>query len=273
MGRLINRQPSRRKVGFLVALPFALTLIAYMVASEARLALNADDKLLPSFATIAQAVVRMAFTPDARTGSYLLWLDTSASLMRLSSGVLIAALIGGVVGILQGLIPYVNKTLQDYVAVLSMIPPLAILPILFISFGLGETAKIVLIVVGVLPFIIRDLAMRVEELPREQIIKAQTLGADTWGIILRVVTPQIIPRLLDSVRLQLCSAWLFLISAEAIAAESGLGYRIFLMRRYLAMDVILFYVAWITLLAFILDFLLRALNRAAFPWLKYGQAA
>ena len=61
------------------------------------------------------------------------------------------------------------------------------------------------------------------------------------------------PRLIDSVRLSLGAAWLYLIAAEAIAAESGLGYRIFLMRRYLAMDVILPYVAWITLLAFLLD--------------------
>ena len=59
-------------------------------------------------------------------------------------------------------------------------------------------------------------------------------------------------------RLGLGPAWIFLISAEAIASTGGLGYRIFLVRRYLAMDVILPYVAWITLLAF-------ALDRAAAP--------
>ena len=87
-------------------------------------------------------------------------------------------------------------------------------------------------------------------MPREQIVKAQTLGASTWQIAIRVVLPQIMPRLIDAVRLSLGPAWLFLISAEAIAADVGLGYRIFLVRRYLAMDVILPYVAWITLLAF-----------------------
>ena len=74
-----------------------------------------------------------------------------------------------------------------------------------------------------------------------------------------------LPRLLDSVRLQLGPAWLFLISAEAIAAEQGLGYRIFLVRRYLAMDVILPYVAWITFLAFLVDFVLQRLNRRCLP--------
>ncbi|MBC7101824.1 MAG: ABC transporter permease, partial [Parvibaculum sp.] len=60
------------------------------------------------------------------------------------------------------------------------------------------------------------------------------------------------------------------IAAEAIASDSGLGYRIFLMRRYLAMDVILPYVAWITLLAFTLDLALRLFQRIAFRWMYRG---
>jgi NitT/TauT family transport system permease protein len=144
---------------------------------------------------------------------------------------------------------------------------MAVLPILFIVLGLGEVSKVALIVLGIAPFLMRDLQLRVEELPTEQLVKAQTLGGSSWQIVTRVIVPQMLPRLADGVRLSLCSAWLFLISAEAIAAEEGLGYRIFLVRRYLAMDVILPYVAWITLLAFVFDMALRALNRRCFPWL------
>ena len=61
-----------------------------------------------------------------------------------------------------------------------------------------------------------------------------------------------------------------LIAAEAIASTEGLGYRIFLVRRYLAMDVILPYVAWITVLAFSMDWLLRRLRTKAFAWAKAG---
>jgi NitT/TauT family transport system permease protein len=112
--------------------------------------------------------------------------------------------------------------------------------------------------------------MRTAELPREQIIKAQTLGSSTWQLVLRVVLPQMWPRLVDALRLTLGSAWLFLIAAEAIASTEGLGYRIFLVRRYLAMDVILPYVAWITLLAFTMDWLLRLLRAKAFAWAEAG---
>ena len=85
-------------------------------------------------------------------------------------------------------------------------------------------------------------------------------------MIFRVVLPQVWPRLLIAMRLGLAPAWIFLISAEAIASTGGLGYRIFLVRRYLAMDVILPYVAWITLLAFVLDRSLQLLSRRLFRW-------
>jgi NitT/TauT family transport system permease protein len=125
---------------------------------------------------------------------------------------------------------------------------------------------VVLIVIGVAPFLIRDQALAVASLPREQMIKAQTLGASTWHVAIRVVLPQIMPRLIESVRLSLGPAFLFLISAEAIASDVGLGYRIFLVRRYLAMDVIIPYVAWITLLSFMIDRALERMAHRAFPW-------
>ncbi|MDO8420925.1 MAG: ABC transporter permease subunit [Parvibaculum sp.] len=272
MRRLINQYPSVLNRLLLAVLPFALVFLAYAVASEARLADNPADKLLPAWATIQAAIIRMGFVPDMRTGDFLLYVDTMASLERLAIGVAFATVIGGIIGILQGLIPYVRAMMVNFTSVVSMIPPLAILPILFITFGLGELSKVVLITFGILPYIVRDLAQRTEEIPHEQIIKAQTLGASTWQIILRVVLPQMLPRLIDSVRLSLGSAWLYLIAAEAIAAENGLGYRIFLMRRYLAMDVILPYVFWITFLAFTLDFILRFTQRSLFRWMYRGQA-
>ena len=132
-------------------------------------------------------------------------------------------------------------------AVLSMIPPLAILPILFIVFGLDELSKVMLIVIGITPVLARDLEQRAREIPAELLVKAQTLGANSWTAVLRVILPQLLARLLLSLRLMLGAAWLFLISSEAISATAGLGYRIFLVRRYMSMDVILPYVAWITL--------------------------
>tara|TARA_R110000787_G_scaffold15088_8_gene46451 strand:+ start:4242 stop:5078 length:837 start_codon:yes stop_codon:yes gene_type:complete len=246
--------------------PLLLLLIAYIWGSDLRLADNPNDKLMPEFGAFADAMQRLAFEPSKRSGDYLFWNDTLASLKRLGLGVGISALIGLVIGMIGGLLPYPRASLTPLVTIVSLIPPMAILPILFIIFGLGELSKVVLIALGITPLLIRDLQSRVLEIPQEILVKAQTLGASTWQIALRVVLPQILPRLLEAVRLTLGTAWLFLIAAEAIAATEGLGYRIFLVRRYLSMDVILPYVAWITLLAYVTDWSLRSLSRLLFPW-------
>jgi NitT/TauT family transport system permease protein len=266
MKRIINLRPRRGAALLLGLLPFLAVLVLYALASDARLEANPNDKLLPSFQTLGATIHRLATEPSKRTGEIELWKDTGASLWRLALGVGISALIGLTFGVLLGALPYLRAGLAPFVASLSLIPPLALLPILFIVFGLGEVSKVVLIVFGIAPFIVRDLQQRVQELPREQLIKALTLAGNTWQIMLRVILPQVLPRLIDSVRLSLGAAWLFLIAAEAIASTEGLGYRIFLVRRYLAMDVILPYVAWITLLAYLTDLGLKQISRLLFPW-------
>lgn len=271
--RLINVVPRRGTALAFAALPFVAVAVVYGVSSALRLAENPNDKLLPALSSMAKALRGLALEADSRTGVYVFWADTGASLDRLLIALAIATAAALVIGLVMGLLPLAGSLLGPFVSVVSMAPPLALLPILFIVMGLGEGSKIALIVIGTLPFLIRDLALRVKEMPKEQVLKAQTLGASTWQIAIRVVLPQMLPRLIDAVRLSLGPAWLFLIAAEAIASDSGLGYRIFLMRRYLAMDVILPYVAWITFLAFVSDAALRLLQARAFPWFAEARAS
>jgi NitT/TauT family transport system permease protein len=266
MKKLINLTPPKTVNLLLGILPFALVLVIYLVASDARLAENANDKLLPSFTQMGDAIKGLAFEPSKRSGEYLFWQDTLSSLHRLALGIFIAALLGFTIGILTGSIPTIHSPIAPLLTVISLVPPMALLPVLFIVFGLGEISKVALIVIGVAPFIARDIQRCTQEIPLEQLVKAQTLGASTWQILLRVLIPQLLPRLINAVRLSLGAGWLFLIAAEAIASTDGLGYRIFLVRRYMSMDVILPYVAWITLLAFLVDWLLVKLSTKCFPW-------
>jgi NitT/TauT family transport system permease protein len=262
----MNIAPARGSGMLLALLPFVLIVLIYIVGSAERRADNPNDKLLPPISEMAATTKHLAFEPDRRSGEYVLWADTAASLQRLALGLGIATAVGLAFGLTLGLLPLANAGLGSLIAVMSMIPPMAVLPILFIVFGLGELSKVVLIIIGVTPTLIRDLSLEVGAMPREQLIKAQTLGGSTWQIAIRVVLPQIMPRLIKCVRLMIGPAFLFLISAEAIAADVGLGYRIFLVRRYLSMDVILPYVAWITLLAYLFDLALMWIGRKAFPW-------
>jgi len=262
----VHADPGRWLSIGLAALPFVLLAVVYTTASSARLAENEADKLLPSFSQMADAFARMAFEPDKRTEEYLLWADTLASLRRLLSGIGLASLCGFWIGLNMGVFPGLASLARPAITFLSIVPPLALLPILFIALGAEELAKIALIFIGIVFVVARDTLLAVRALPVEQIIKALTLGASQLAVVYRIVMPQVLPRLLETVRLSLGAGWLFLIAAEAIAATEGLGYRIFLARRYLSMDVIIPYVLWITLLGFVLDFMLRKLLSWRFAW-------
>lgn len=264
--RWVNRQMRRSDRLLLGLVPILLLLLFYVVMAAQRHAANPADKILPLPSGMAEGMSALLFEADPLSGQFLFWADTLASLQRLGIGLGIATLLTLIVGLVLGTLPPVRATFGPLVTGIAVIPPIALLPILFIALGLGETAKVALIVLGIAPVMVRDISAHVAALPREQIIKAQTLGAGSWQIMIRVALPQAMPRLFHAMRLALGPAWVFLISAEAIASDVGLGYRIFLVRRYLSMDIIIPYVAWITLLAILMDVALTFLSRRSFPW-------
>lgn len=269
--RWVNRRPRKSQRIILGAMPIVLLLLMYLVAAAKRHAADPTDKILPLPDAMVRAMAALLTQPDPLSGRLVFWADTLASLQRLGLGLGIATAAALLVGLVLGVLPPVRATLGPLVTGIAVVPPIALLPMLFIALGLGETAKVALIVIGIAPVMVRDVAAHIGALPREQIIKAQTLGASSWQIMIRVALPQAMPRLLHAIRLALGPAWVFLISAEAIASDIGLGYRIFLVRRYLAMDVIIPYVAWIALLAIVMDAALTRSSQRLFPW-AHGDA-
>lgn len=132
--------------------------------------------------------------------------------------------------------------------------------------GIDDTAKITLIFLGVVFFITRDIYATTREIPQELLVKARTLGASELALVYRVVLPMVMPRLFETVRQSLGVAWWALIAGEGIAATEGLGYRIFLVRRYFDMAAIIPYVLWITFLAFAIYSILQFAERRLYPW-------
>jgi len=262
----INAEPTRTMNWSLAILPFILLIAVYLVGSHFRLQDNPQDKLLPSVSKMIYSMKDMIFVEDVRNGQYLFLADTVASLRRIAIGMTMSGTFGLLLGINMGLFPGLKALTFAFVTFVSIIPPLAVLPILFVVFGVDELAKVVLIFVGTFLVISRDVYNSAEKTPKEQVVKALTLGASQLEVVYRVVLPQIMPRLIEAIRLSLGSAWLFLIAAEAIASTEGLGYRVFLVRRYLAMDIIIPYVLWITFLGFAMDRFLKYFIAWRYSW-------
>jgi NitT/TauT family transport system permease protein len=247
-------------------IPLMVLVSLYFYTSHMRLQINSDDKLTPSISSIYEAVKKVTVIPDPRTGQYTLLNDTISSLKRILIGLSLAALVGLFLGVNMGLFPGFNAIMEPVIKFFSIVPPLSILPVLFILFGVGEFGKIALIFIGSTFLITRDIYRATKELPEEQICKALTLGATQFQVVYMIIMPQILPKLLSTLRICLGGAWLFLIASEAIASVDGLGYRIFLVRRYLSMDLIIPYVLWITFLGFMMDTGLRLAIKKFFPW-------
>jgi NitT/TauT family transport system permease protein len=120
----------------------------------------------------------------------------------------------------------------------------------------------------VTPTIVLDTFHLTRGVPNEQVIKAFTLGAGDFTVAYRVVLKQILPRVLNSIRLNLKAVMLFLFAGEMIASTDGLAYRIALLRRHMGMDVIIPYVLWVALLLFLVDFAMRRTNHLLHPWFR-----
>ena len=262
----INARPGPLVKVLLSLALFVLMVVAYAYTAHKRHQENPKDKVVPTFAEMADGVKRAAFEPD-RKGNYRLVVDTVASGKRflISLLLLIPAVI---LGLHMGLFPYVEHLFHKFVVFFDKIPALALLPILFIVFGLGEISKIALILLGVFPTIVLDTYLRTRAVPREQIIKGLSLGASNMEVAYRIVLPQILPKVLDTIRLNFKAMILFLIAGESLAATVGLGYRIFVLRRYVAMDIIIPYVIWMSLLAVVADLALKAWERKRYRWVE-----
>ena len=259
---------------------FILCLFLYFRTAHVRHTDNPDDRIVPTVAQLSTSFVHAALTPgddDAEVApsasllqkfrSSMLWNDTMASGQRflISLALLFPA---ALIGVNMGAFPWVSSGLLRFFLFFDKIIALSVLPILFIAFGIGEAAKIMLIVIGVAPTLVLDSYNLVKSVPNEQVIKGFTLGAKDLAVTYRVILPQIWPRILNSIRLNLKGIALFLFAGEMIASTDGLAYRIALLQRHMGMDLIIPYVLWVALLLFMVDLSFRLFTRYTNPWFR-----
>ncbi len=272
----INARPSRTATWVLSWFLFVAGICAYMWVAQQRHKDNPEDRVVPTVSQMGQGLYEAAFGADEegskdsllhRFFNSMLWLDTVASGKRFLWAMLL--LIPAVVlGLHVGMFPFFGAFFLRFILFFDKIIALSVLPILFIAFGIDELSKVMLIVIGVTPTIILDTVNLSRSVPKEQIVKGFTLGAGDFAIAYRVVLKQIMPRILNSIRLNLKAVMLFLFAGEMIASTDGLAYRIALLRRNMGMSTILPYVLWVALLLFLVDFAMRVLNKRLHPWFR-----
>jgi NitT/TauT family transport system permease protein len=274
----IQVRPSRLWTQWMSWVLFLAGIALYAQFSIARHKENPEDRVVPSAHQLAQGLKTSVLEPaeeddpvDPGAGIFvrlrhsMLWKDTASSGRRfvIALALLIPAIL---LGLHMAVFPYAGAMFLRFVLFFDKIVALSLLPILFIVFGIEEWSKIMLMVIGVAPTLILDTFNNARGVPHEQIVKAFTLKSTNLDVAYRIVLKQILPQIINSVRLSLKPLALFLFAGEMIASTDGLAYRIAIMRRHMGMDIILPYLLWVALLLFLVDALLRVANRRLHPW-------
>jgi NitT/TauT family transport system permease protein len=204
---------------------------------------------------------------DPRTGSVPFWTDTRASLAILAKGLGLGIAISTVLGLLMGVLSTVHAMFSPVVTATAKVPPTAMIALFMVVFGVtGDTFKVALIAFGISPTLALGVALVARAVPKNTIVKAYSLGATTFDVVVKAILPQILPQIIDMIRLAVGPAWIYLIAAEYINASEGIGHGIVLSQRMVRIDHILVYVIWLAVLGTAIDFAFHGASRLVAPW-------
>ena len=189
-----------------------------------------------------------------------------ATLERVFGGVLLAAVVGVVLGVFAGTNRAVGAAVAPLVIFLRSIPIGALLPLMLMLFATGEKQKVMFIFFALVPFVFSDTVKAISIVPERYVETAQTLGASNRQILTKVLVPLALPDVITSLRFQFGLAFGYVMLAEAIATPRGLGAMLNNNERMgnLEQNYALLFV--IALLAFMIDFVIRFFQRGVFQW-------
>ena len=265
------RQPISRRLSRWLSLGSILALLAgYTWISQRQQRINPTDTTLPGWGQIAEGV-RVLWGPNHRSGERWLLDDIKASGGRFVIGLTLGAGAGIFLGLLMGTLPAAEAFLQPPLALLAQVPPTAALAVFFVLAGTGDAMFIAMIAIGILPALAMSVYLATKEFPEELLYKAYTLGASHAEVVWNILVRQVLPRLLDALRLSVGPAVVYLIAAEMVVGDVGFGYRIRLQSKLLNMNVVYPYLALLAGFGFAADWGLRRLRRYWCPWADGGR--
>lgn len=196
----------------------------------------------------------------------LLW-HAGVSILRVLAAFLLSLVLAVPVGILMSSYRVVGAALEPIVDFIRYLPVPALVPLSIIWLGVGEETKIFLLWLGTFFQLVLLVADDMRRVPHEYVEVATTLGARPWQVLTDVGFRAMLPGLVDSCRITLGWCWTYLIIAEIVAANSGLGFVIWAARRYMQTPRVMAGVVLIGLIGLITDQALRRLHRRLFRYL------
>ena len=194
--------------------------------------------------------------------------DVGITMFRVLGGFALAVAVGVPIGVAMGASRHADAFLGPFVSFARYLPASAFIPLLILWAGVGETQKLLVIFIGAVFQIILMVSVTIGETRRDLMEAALTLGARRRGVVLRVMLPNAAPGIAETLRLVLGWAWTYVIVAELVGADSGIGHMIMDSQRFLDTGQMIFGIFTIGVIGMTLDLLFRSANRRLFPWFK-----
>lgn len=242
-------------------LSLVLSVSWYVWKSENAVGNPQQETFFPTAQIILQTSWQMITEDHATIRS-----DIYHSTYRVFAGFLLAAFIAVPIGVLMGAFKIAEAFFQPWAEFIRYIPVPALIPLFIAIFGVGEEPKIYLIFVGTFFPLLLMVADEIRRVGYDLIKVAHTLGASQLEIMTKVLWRSALPGIFDALRICHGWAWTYLVVAELIATNEGLGIRIMKFARFIQMPKIMLYLVILGLLGLTLDMLFRAFNRYAFRW-------
>jgi ABC-type nitrate/sulfonate/bicarbonate transport system permease component len=220
----------------------------------------------PAFLPAPWDVVSAVFAMARDEGERNLFGAISWSMRRIGLALLLIVGIGIPVGVFMGASPKANALLSPLVDPMRSAPIVAVLPILVMWFGIGESMKIAFLWLGAAVYLVPMVRDAVVAVPRGHLVLAEDLGASPLETIRHAAFPLALPRIVDAVIVAVGIEWTYITVAEYVNAQQGLGMLIQHARRLSAMDRVFAGILVILVLALVTDQGLKAFKRRIFPW-------
>ena len=193
--------------------------------------------------------------------------DTRDSVVRILAGFLISSALAIPVGLFMGSYKVIEAALEPPIDFIRYMPAVAFIPLTLIWFGTSATQKLVILFIGIFFQEVLLIMDNVKTVPRQLVDMAYTLGLSQWEVLRTVVFRASLPGIVDTLRISMGWAWTYLVVAELVGAESGLGFRIQQAQRYLDTGAIVLGIMLIGLLGLIFDFSFKFLYARSFRYL------
>lgn len=218
-----------------------------------------SEDALPTPTEVIRGILQLFIEQDLANS---IWISSR----RIGLAFILASAVALPLGVFMGAFEPVNRFFEPIVAPLRYMPISAFIPLLIWYFGIYETEKIAFLFIGVFVYLLPVVVFAIRSVPEELVQTALTLGASKFQVIYSVLLPAALPDIFDSFRVMNAILWTYVILAEAVNPEGGLGYMVELARTHQKVSWSFAGLIVIGGIGLVTDFILRAISSLLFRW-------